>query len=110
MGDGRTIENGTMLMQDTKLTQVGSAAEVRVPAGAKRVNLIGKTIMPAIVDTHVHPSHTRDGVALDLQRRAYYGVSAMMSLGQDESGDLLAIRDKILPGRARYFSSGRGIT
>jgi imidazolonepropionase-like amidohydrolase len=66
--------------------------------------------MPAIIDTHVHPSHTRDALAVDLTRRAYYGVSAMMSLGQDESGDLLSMRGEPPPGRARYFSSGRGIT
>src|SRR5206468_3860431 len=75
-----------------------------------RVNLAGKTVMPALIDTHVHPSHTREALAVDLQRRAFYGVSAMMSLGQDDSGDLLSMRDQTVPGRARYFSSGRGIT
>ena len=27
----------------------------QVPAGAARVDLAGKTVMPAIVDTHIHP-------------------------------------------------------
>src|SRR5438874_564420 len=110
VGDGRTIENGTILMEGPKITQVGRAADVRAPAGATRINLLGKTVMPALVDTHVHPSHTPEQLRVDLQRRAYYGVSAMMSLGQDESGELLALRDEMVPGRARYFSSGRGIT
>ena len=110
VGDGRTIENGTIVMEGSKLTQVGTGADVRVPAGATRLNLAGKTVMPAMVDTHVHPSHTRAALAVDLERRAYYGVSAMMSLGQDESADLLSMRDETVPGRARYFSAGRGIT
>ena len=60
VGDGRTIDNGTMIMEGARIMQVGGAADIRVPAGATRVNLAGKTVMPAIIDTHVHPSHTRD--------------------------------------------------
>src|SRR5580700_1984610 len=43
VGDGRTIENGALVMEGTKLTQVGAGASVQVPAGATRVNLAGKT-------------------------------------------------------------------
>jgi imidazolonepropionase-like amidohydrolase len=110
MGDGRVVENGTILIEGTKVAQVGTSAEVHVPAGAARVSLAGKTIIPALIDTHTHPSHTPEALALDLEQRAYYGVGAIMSLGQDDSLDLLAMRNEIVPGRARYFSVGRGIT
>jgi imidazolonepropionase-like amidohydrolase len=110
MGDGRVIENGTLIVEGSRITQVGAAAQVHAPAGAARVDLSGKTVMPAMIDTHVHPSHTRAALMVDLERRAYYGVGAMMSLGQDDTLDLLAIRNEIAPGRARYFSVGRGIT
>jgi imidazolonepropionase-like amidohydrolase len=111
VGNGSApIEDATLVVDGARITQAGRTADIRVPAGAARVNLAGKTVMPTIVDTHVHPSHTRDALALDLMRRAYYGVSAMMSLGQDDSGDLLTLREETIPGRARYFSSGRGIT
>lgn len=108
MGDGRTIENGTLVVEGTKITQAG--ADIRPPAGARRVSLAGKTVMPAMIDTHTHPSHTPEALAVDLEQRAYYGVGAIMSLGQDDSLDLLAMRKEIVPGRARYFSAGRGIT
>jgi imidazolonepropionase-like amidohydrolase len=97
-------------MEGTRITQAGAAADVKVPPGAARVNVAGKTVMPALVDTHVHPSHTAEALRVDLDRRAYYGVSAIMSLGQDDSAALLSVRDELVPGRARYFSSGRGIT
>ncbi len=100
MGDGRVVENGTILTEGTKIAQVGTAAEVRVPGGAARVSVAGKTIIPALIDTHTHPSHTPEALALDLERRAYYGVGAIMSLGQDDSLDLLAMRNEIVPGRA----------
>ena len=47
------------------------------------MSLAGKTVMPPIVDTHTHLSQTREALTEDLRRRAYYGVSAAMSLGQD---------------------------
>jgi len=65
--------------------------------------------MPAIVDVHTHLSQTREELILDLRRRAYYGVGAAMSMGTD-SGELLPVRDEVIPGAARYLSAGRGIT
>ncbi len=109
VGDGRVIENATLVVDGTKLAQAGGAADVRVPAGAKRVNLAGKTVMPMIVDTHVHLSPTRDAIVRDLKMRAYYGVSAALSMGTD-SYEVLDLRGQAIPGAARYLSAGRGIT
>jgi imidazolonepropionase-like amidohydrolase len=111
VGDGQPpLENATFVVTGTRFVQVDRASEVRAPAGATRVVLTGKTVMPAIVDTHTHLSQTRDALAEDLRRRAYYGVSAAMSLGQD-AGDLpFQMRAQTMPGAARFFTAGRGIT
>ena len=50
-----------------EIAQVGGAADVRVPAGARRVNLAGKSVMPMIIDTHVHLSETREALIRDLK-------------------------------------------
>ena len=73
VGDGRVIETATLVVDGVKIVQAGAAADVRVPAGAARVSLAGKTVMPMLVDTHVHLSPTRDGIVRDLKLRAYYG-------------------------------------
>jgi imidazolonepropionase-like amidohydrolase len=104
IGDGRVVENGTLVVDGQKITQVGSA-----PAGSRRVDLKGKTVMPMIIDTHVHLSTTREGLERDLRQRAYWGVSAALSLGLDGFA-LLDVRKQELPGAARFFSAGRGIT
>jgi imidazolonepropionase-like amidohydrolase len=110
-GDGRApLENGAIVVSNGRITQVGRSAEVKAPAGATRVNLAGKTVMPTIVDTHVHLSQTREAVEQDLRRRAYYGVSAAMSLGQDSPELVSQMRAQALPGAARYFTAGRGLT
>ena len=109
IGDGRVIENSTLVVDGARIAQIGSAAEVRIPADATRVNLAGKTVMPMIIDTHTHLSTTRDGLIRDLKRRAYFGISAALSLGQD-GFDLLGMRNELIPGAARFFSAGKGIT
>jgi imidazolonepropionase-like amidohydrolase len=109
VGDGRMIENATLVVEGAKIAQAGAAASVQVPAGAARVNLAGKTVMPMIIDTHVHLSSDRDALIRDLKQRAYYGVSAALSLGMD-GYELLDVRGQAIPGAARFYSAGRGIT
>ena len=105
VGDGRVLDNATVVVDGAKITQVGGAA----PAGATRVNLAGKTIMPMILDTHIHLSTTREGAVRDLRQRPYWGISAVMSMGTDNL-DLLDLRNKDTPGMARFFSAGKGIS
>jgi imidazolonepropionase-like amidohydrolase len=107
VGDGSVIENAVLLVANGKISQV--RRDGRVPEGATRVNLAGKTLMPMIIDTHVHLSPGREALVRDLRRRAYYGVSAAMSLGTD-GYDPLAWREETIPGAARFRSAGRGIT
>jgi imidazolonepropionase-like amidohydrolase len=107
---GAAIDNATFIVDGARFTQVGPSNAVKVPAGATRVDLAGKTVIPAIIDSHVHLSTTREGLVDDLQRRAYYGVAAAMSLGQD-AGDLpFQIRAEVIPNAARFYTAGRGIT
>ena len=109
VGDGRVIERATLVVDGARVVQAGAAAEVSVPAGAARVNLSGKTVMPAIIDTHVHISSKREDIQRDLKLRGYYGVSTAMSLGTDNY-DVLEMRGPPAPGSARLLSAGRGIT
>ena len=110
VGDGRVIDNATIVVRGDRITQVGSAASVKAPAGATRISLAGKTVMPALVDTHVHTSTTAPELATDLKQRAYFGVGAAMSLGLDGTDAPFAQRAKVTPGLARFFLAGRGIT
>ena len=110
VGDGKVIENASFLVQDDRITQVGPAAAIKAPAGAMRVNLAGKTVMPAIIDTHVHTSTTREALITDLKQRAHFGVGAAMSLGLDPGDFAFKVRAESIPGAARFFTAGRGIT
>jgi imidazolonepropionase-like amidohydrolase len=110
-GDGSApIENAAFVVQNGRFLEVGRRGQVKVPAGASRVDLAGKTVMPAIIDAHTHMAGERPALIDQLQHKAYYGVAAVISLGQD-SGDLpFQIRNEIIPGAALFRTAGRGIT
>ena len=109
VGDGSpAIEKGTIVVTGQNITAVG--ANVQVPAGAQRVNLAGKTVMPMIIDTHIHaPDNVAENVR-DMKRRAYWGVSAAMSMGTETKDTSLKQRGQDVSGQARILSAGRGIT
>jgi imidazolonepropionase-like amidohydrolase len=111
VGDGSApIENAAFIVSDARFVQVGKKGELQVPAGAARVDLTGKTVMPAIVDTHVHLAVTRDALIDQLQRKAYWGVGVAQSLGQDTGDVAFQVRDETIPNAARLRTAGRGIT
>jgi imidazolonepropionase-like amidohydrolase len=110
VGDGTVVENAAFIVEEARIARVGPAGELQAPEGAMRVDLSGKTVMPAIVDTHTHLGSERAALVDQLQHKAYYGAGVVMSLGQD-AGDLpFQIREEIIPGAARFRTAGRGIT
>jgi imidazolonepropionase-like amidohydrolase len=111
VGDGSApIENAIFVVDGARFTQVGRSGQISAPSGAARVSLQGKTVMPAIIDTHTHMPNARDELIDALRRKAYYGVSAVMSLGQD-AGDLAyQVRAEPIAGAALLRTAGRGIT
>ena len=111
VGDGSApIENSAFVVQNNRFAEVGRRGQVKVPAGAARVDLTGKTVMPAIIDAHTHMPQTRDALIDSLQRKAYYGVAGLISLGQDP-GDLpFQVRTEIIPNAAIFRTAGRCIT
>jgi len=107
VGDGSVIENAAFGIDDGRFVAVG---DVVAAAGATRVDLRGKTVMPAIVDAHVHLNTSREALIDDLERRAYFGVGAAMSMGSDVVDEPLLLRGEVIPNAARFRSAGKGIT
>ena len=111
VGDGSAaIEDSAFIVQNGHFTTVGRKGQLKVPAGAGRVDLTGKTVMPAIIDAHKHLAVTRDALVDQLQHFAYYGIGTTMSLGQDTGDEVYKVRAETLPNAARYHTAGRGLT
>jgi imidazolonepropionase-like amidohydrolase len=93
IGDGSApIGGGAFVVQNGHITAIGSRSSVKAPAGATRVDLTGKTVMPAMINVHVHigyegytswgaENYTPQNVLDHLQREAFYGVAVTQSVG-----------------------------
>ena len=110
VGDGGVIEDAVFVVEDGRFSAVGAAGEVEAPAGATRMDLSGKTVMPAIVNAHIHLASDRETRTDQLQHYAYYGQAMVVSLGLDESETAFQMRGETVPDGARSQSAGRGIT
>lgn len=121
-GDGSVTENSAFAIEGGKFTSVGKKGQVKAPAGATRVDLTGKTVIPALVDTHVHlgwyvvktnqigaQTYTRENLIDNLQRVAYYGVAAVQSMGIDPGEIGYKIRADPPPNTALFRLAGRGM-
>jgi len=54
-GQGKEpVEKAVVLFNGKVIIEAGSAAKVEIPAGAEIINASTKTIMPGLIDTHVH--------------------------------------------------------
>ena len=51
---GPVIENGVILVAGDRIVQVGRVGELAVPAGATVIDGNGHTVMPGLIDMHVH--------------------------------------------------------
>jgi imidazolonepropionase-like amidohydrolase len=109
------IENGVLVVRDGRIAAMG-AAGTAIPAGASRVDVTGKTIMPGLVNTHGHITNVRglkgsaefytpDHIKHQLGVFARYGVTTVFSLGGDGPASI-QVRDERVPGLARLFVAG----
>jgi imidazolonepropionase-like amidohydrolase len=51
---GQMMTNQVVLIQGERITQVGAAASVPIPSGARVIDLSRATVLPGLIDGHVH--------------------------------------------------------
>jgi imidazolonepropionase-like amidohydrolase len=118
MAEGRTVPNRTVLVRDRRITAVGPADEVEVPADALRVPSRGKTLLPGLCDMHVHIAPHAAGPGFDEAeafRRAGQYLLVFLASGVTTVRNMagtplhLALREAVADGRIegpRIFSCG----
>jgi imidazolonepropionase-like amidohydrolase len=119
---GPPIEQSALLIDRDAIVAAGKKGEIAAPAGAARVDLTGKTVMPALVDAHSHLGYTdvkamttaaanftRDNLVDHLRRYAYYGIGATLSMGVDRGELPYELRATPIAGAALFRTAGRGM-
>jgi imidazolonepropionase-like amidohydrolase len=119
-GTGRVIDNATVVITGDKITAVGPASTA-VPAGATRIDVKGKTLLPGLINAHGHVGNTvglaadkqngysRENLTRQLRTYARYGVTTVFSLGDDVETSF-GLRDMPATDRARLYVAGPVVT
>ena len=119
IGDGTVIERGSVLTRGDTIIAVGPMSGSDVPDNLASHDLSGKTIIPALVNTHAHLGweaygdwgsnlFTEENLTDHLDRHAYYGVGTIISTGSDKEDVASRIKLEQLRGNiggARYHQS-----
>ena len=98
------LERATIVVADGRIQAVGTS--VTIPAGATRVDMSGKTIVPGLINAHGHlgadtsKRPARDRIAGQLRMYADYGITTVQVLGLslDDVPDAVKLRDESRPG------------
>jgi imidazolonepropionase-like amidohydrolase len=116
-GTGGMVEDATLVVRDGRVVAAGAA--VAVPPDAERVDLAGRFVMPGLVNAHGHVGatrglrsgpelYTRQNVLDQLRLYARYGVTTVVSLG-DDGDEGFRVRDEQETAsldRARLYVAG----
>ena len=121
-GDGSApIEDSAFLVEQGEFKAVGKRGAIAAP-NATRIDLTGKTVIPALIDAHAHlgwtivkenrtgdGTYSRDNLADHLRRYAFYGLAAVRNLGIDPGDAAYELHANPTPGAALLETAGRGI-
>src|SRR2546426_9964965 len=118
-GTGRApLQQGTIIVNKGVIEAVGPAAAVKIPAGATRVDLSGKTVIPGLINAHAHLNvdqgaglPVRDDLIRRLKTYAIDGITSAVSLGSRPADEMegLKLRDEqthVTLDRARLYTGG----
>ncbi len=108
------IENGTVLIRDNRIVAVGPATTVQVPAGAKRLDLQGRTVVPGLIDVHAHGPQSVDEIVPQQNWSAIAHLAFGVTTVHDPAGDreIFAAAEYQRVGAilaSRIFSSGDAV-
>ena len=123
IGDGIVLESAALLVEGSRIAAVGPRPEIEPDSDVEVIDLSGKTVMPAMIDSHAHlgyeghrnwgvENYSHENLIDHLQRYAYYGFSAVFSAGSDPYALAYAVQQAQMSGEfsgARFlFAAGMG--
>ena len=112
-GTGSTpVADSIVVIQDGRIESAGPRATTAVPAGAEVLDLTDKTIIPGLVNLHVHYRGGPENIARQFRSQLYYGVTTGRSIGSDSS-DVVPFLLETHTGQTafpRAFTAGLGFS
>jgi len=107
--------NNIILIKDNKITAIGSQDDISIPENARLINAAGKTVLPGLIDVHVHfdiighadydhwfetyPNRMRQDIfPAAAKTMLHAGVTSVRDLGSDVE-NIFWLKDEIKSGR-----------
>lgn len=112
MGPEGVIENGTIVIEGNRITAIGAADVVRIPASGRTIDLQGRVVLPGFIDAHAHGAQASQGMTpqqnwVDYARLAF-GVTTIHD-PSNSTGDIFSASELAKAGlitSPRTFSTG----
>ena len=107
------ISDSVIIIRDGRIQAAGSRESTAVPASAEIVDTIGKTIIPGLVNLHVHYRGGPEDIERQFRTQLYYGVTTGRSIGSDSSLESVAFLLDANAGRSgfpRSYTAGLGFS
>ena len=119
-GTGRApVMDAAILLEGNRIRAVGPAASIHAPADARRIDAQGGTILPGLIDSHVHlmfeginipkmmgtPFSLNFYTAIDNMRRTLdAGITSVRDAGGADAGVKQAVEQGLIPGPRMQIS------
>ena len=106
------VADSVVVIRDGRIETAGPRDTTPVPAGAETLDVTGKTIMPGLVNLHVHYRDGPEEIERQFRAQLYYGVTTARSIGSDspERVAFLLEANTGRPDAPRTYTAGLGFS
>ncbi len=90
-GENSIIEDGVVIVNNNRITAVGSASAITPPVNSEVIDLKGKTIIPGLVDVHWHGPYANGQITPQNNWNAYASLAFGVTTTHNPSADTAAV-------------------
>ena len=105
------VADSVVVVRDGRIADAGPRATTPVPAGAEVLDVAGRTIIPGLVNLHVHYRGGPQEIERQFRAQLHYGVTTARSIGSDTPERVAHLLESAgRPDAPRTYTAGLGFS
>ena len=105
------VADSVVVVRDGRIASAGPRDTTPVPDGAETLDVTGKTIIPGLVNLHVHYREGPEEIERQFRSQLYYGVTTARSIGSDSPERVAHLLESAgRPDAPRTYTAGTGFS